>query len=83
MDILLTQAFTEQINELGWEQFLHGHISTHWGAAYTACTAGGRQQAANDLSWATKLILAVCDYAISVWWHRNDEVHGETTEDSK
>jgi hypothetical protein len=82
-DIILTQAFTEQTNELGWEQFLRGRISTRWGAAYTAYTTGGRQQQANDLNWATKLILAVWDYAISIWRHRNEEVHGASIEESK
>jgi activator of HSP90 ATPase len=33
-DCILVQAFLEQSNEIGWEHFLHGRISTKWGRAY-------------------------------------------------
>jgi hypothetical protein len=35
LDILLTNAYTEQSQELGWNHFLRGRLSKYWGQAYT------------------------------------------------
>jgi hypothetical protein len=80
-DVMLTQAFTEQTINVGWDQFLRGRVSTMWGKAFTAHGSEGTRN--NESStWVKRLILKVWDYTISLWKFCNGIVHGTTKKEN-
>jgi hypothetical protein len=65
--LLLTQAFTEQSSTIGWDQFLRGRVSLHWGRAISSFKSDGKPSNANSTAWIKQMILKVWDYSISLW----------------
>lgn len=39
IDVTITQAYRAQSSTIGWDHFLCGRISVHWGQAYHLCHA--------------------------------------------
>jgi hypothetical protein len=82
-EILLTQAFVEQRDSIGWEQMLRGRISRKWRAAYHAFKATRASPETDQLKWGSNLITLLWDYTRSLWKHRNGTVYGHTVEDTR
>ncbi len=80
-DVMLTQAFTEQTIDVGWDQFLRGRVSIMWGKAFTAHGSEGTRNKESS-NWVKRLILKVWDYSISLWKFRNGIVHGTTKQEN-
>jgi hypothetical protein len=80
-DIGLVQAFHEQ-SAIGWDQFLRGRISRKWGEVYLM-VGKPKTEVASSTRWTKQLVLALWDYAVSLWKFRNGEVHGHTIEENK
>lgn len=80
-DVLLTQAFTEQTVDVGWDQFLRGRVSFMWGKAFLANSSLGTRTMESS-TWVKRMILKVWDYSISLWKFRNGIVHGTTKQEN-
>ncbi len=81
-DVLLTQAFTEQTIDIGWDQFLRGRVSLMWSKAFSAYKSLGNTRNVDSLSWSKQLILKVWECTTSLWKFRNGMVHGTTTKEN-
>jgi hypothetical protein len=78
-DILLTVAFTEQYQSIGWYNFLLDRISAKWGKAvalYNKSTDPSYHKA-----WTTQTILLVWKFSRSLWTYRNTVVHGASDQE--
>jgi hypothetical protein len=80
-DVMLTQAFTEQTIDVGWDQFLRGRVSIMWGKAFSAHKSEGTQNMESS-TWVKRLILKVWDYSISLWKFCSGIVHGTTKQEN-
>jgi hypothetical protein len=80
-DVLLTQAFTEQTIDVGWDQFLRGRVSFMWGKAFSANRSLGTRTMESSI-WVKRMILKVWDYSISLRKFRNGIVHGTTKQEN-
>ncbi len=75
-DMLITMAFHEQFNTIGWHNMFHGRISKLWGRAVCEITKNPYSSFAT--TWSAQTILYLWKYARSLWTHRNQVVHGKT-----
>jgi hypothetical protein len=80
-DILLTQAFREQWDTIGWEQMLQGRISKKWRAAYHASKATKTSPRTDQEKWGSSLITLLWEYTRSIWKQRNGIVYGHSEEE--
>jgi hypothetical protein len=78
-DMLITMAFHEQFNNIGWHNMFHGRISKLWGRAVCEIIKIPYLSFAITLSAQTMLYL--WKYARSLWIHRNQVVHGKTDQE--
>ncbi len=79
-DMLLTMAFTDQLNNIGWSHFLLGWVSHKWGAA--AALYGNKQNDSTfQTTWATQAINCLWKYTRSLWGYRNTVIHGATDQE--
>ncbi len=75
IDVVLTQACREQSYEIGWEQFLRGRISSHWGSAYRISQTNPKLY---HVTWAWQLIIYLLNYANTLWKFWNGVLHGHS-----
>jgi hypothetical protein len=80
IDVTLTQAYHAQTNTIGWDQFLRGRISVHWGKAFQLSQRSSKK---NCNSWTANLISSLLDYTSSLWQYRKEVVHGHTKEEHR
>jgi hypothetical protein len=80
-DILLTQAFREQWDTIGWEQMLRGRISKKWRAAYHASKATKTSPGTDQEKWGSNIITLLWEYTRSIWKQRNGIVYGHSEEE--
>jgi len=80
VDILITQAYSEQFHSIGWYQFCLGHISHRWHQAVQALLPC--PQTYNKLQWRSNLVHALWQFTKSLWHHRNTVIHGTSAEAS-
>jgi hypothetical protein len=78
-DCILVQAFLEQSNEIGWQHFLRGRISTKWSQAYQSYCSKPNQEPPNAQPWAAQVVTIIWQYSSSLWSYRNGVKHGQTT----
>lgn len=81
IDVLLTQAFTEQTTDVGCGHFLWGQVSIMLGKAFSAYKSGGTTRNIESSSWVKQLVLKVWDYSISLRKFCNGIVHGTTRQE--
>ncbi len=78
-DVLLTAAFTEQFQSIGWYHFLLGHLSSYWGKA--AAVYAKTKDPYYPKVWMAQVTSIVWKYSRSLWSYRNSIVHGATDEE--
>jgi len=81
-----TQEAVAAQSALGWDQLLRGRLSTKWRTSFLQTIPSTTKQGESDAAlWVKKLIIALWDYAFTIWQARNDTVHGqtETAQESK
>jgi hypothetical protein len=71
---LATAAYVEQTRLIGWEAFLHGRISQSWAAVYK--THFPTADRVETTTWMSNVIRVNWDFALAMWHHRNEIVHG-------
>jgi hypothetical protein len=74
---LLRQAFIEQ-HETGWSGMFKGRIATQW-KVYTAQHLNAKGIKLKMQEWVQKLINAMWDHTLRLWYYRNDAVHSRDT----
>lgn len=72
------QAYNKQTT-LGWDQFLRGRVSIHWGKVYKYLCPGNQK---STLEWSANLISSLLKYTASLWQFRCGILHGHTKEQS-
>jgi hypothetical protein len=82
-EILLTQAFAEQQDSIGWEQMLRGRISKKWRAAYHAFKSTRISPETDQVKWGSKLIMLLWEYTRSLWKYRNGVIYGHSQEEAR
>jgi hypothetical protein len=74
----LTRAFNEQRN-IGWDQFLRGRLAKSWAdAIHTYYQLKRPGTAFTPDQWMRKTITALWTFSLTLWRHRNAELHGDT-----
>jgi hypothetical protein len=74
----ISKALSKQ-TQIGWENILRGRISNQWrGAIQTPIPSKDKKRAAKALSCTAKVIIALWDYAFTIWEARNAAIHGQT-----
>jgi hypothetical protein len=73
-DVLLTAAFTEQFQSIGWYHFLLGRLSSYWGKE--AAAYAKTKDPSYPKVWMAQFISIVWKYSRSLWSYRNSIVHG-------
>jgi hypothetical protein len=79
-DILLTAAFTEQYQSIGWYHLLMGRLNTTWSAA-VAMYRKVPNDPQSSTTWTTQAILCLWKYTRNLWNYRNTVVHGATDQE--
>jgi hypothetical protein len=79
-DMLLTMAFTDQFNNIGWNHLLLGRLSRKWGAA-VALYGNKQNDSTFQTTWTTQTINCLWKYTRSLWGFRNTVVHGATDQE--
>ncbi len=77
-DCSLIQAFLEQTNDIGWDQFLRGRISTKWSKAYQLYCSKPHQEPIRATPWATQVVRLIWTYSSNLWKFRNGVKYGHT-----
>jgi hypothetical protein len=83
MEILLTQAFTEQDRDIGWLQLLQGKASKYWIEDYKSSLPKTQDTNRRALLWGKQLILALWSFSKAVWKNRNEEIHGHSLHEAR
>jgi hypothetical protein len=78
-EVLLTAAFTEQFQSIGWYHFLLGCLISYWGKVAAAYTK--TKDPSYPKVWMAQVISMVWKYSRSLWYYRNSIVHGATDEE--
>lgn len=79
-DMLLTMAFTDQFQNIGWLHLLMGRLSRKWGAAVSLY--GNKPNDSNfQTMWTAQAITSLWKYTRSIWGYRNTVVHGATDQE--
>jgi hypothetical protein len=78
--VLTVAAFHEQGREIGRLHFSLGRISQKWASAARQYDTLPHQPEA-DFQWTSLLIAALWRYTKSLWYYRNEIVHGATVEE--
>jgi hypothetical protein len=79
-DMLLTRAFTDRFNNVGWNHLLLGWLSRKWGAA-VALYGNKQNDSTFQTTWTTQSINCLWKYTRSLWGFRNTVVHGATDQE--
>ena len=79
---LCHEAYIQQSEVLGWDNFLRGRISILWGESFFQASMA-RQHWADKRGWASKVINLILQYSSSLWYFRRSLIHGRTVEESK
>jgi hypothetical protein len=79
-DILLTQAFYEQFDQLSWFQFSLGRITTKWARAVQAYQP--ERSTRDVVYWAVQVIHYLWAFTRGIWKHPNNLVHDNTVEEN-
>ena len=79
-DMLLTMAFTDQLQNIGWKHLLLGRLSCKWGAA-VALYRNKPNDSTVSTTWTTQAIGCLWKYTRSLWGYRNTVVHGATDQE--
>jgi hypothetical protein len=78
-DVLVTAAFTEQHQSIGWFHLLLGRFSSRWGQAVSV------HDRSTDPSyhklWTAQAISFIWKYTRSLWSYRNTIVHGASDQE--
>jgi hypothetical protein len=72
---LLHEAYIQQTESLGWDNFFRGRISRLWGEAYFA-ESMTHQRWANKMQWAARVVEHLLCYSKAVWRFRCSLLHG-------
>jgi hypothetical protein len=72
---LLHEAYLQQTESLGWDNFFRGRISKLWGEAYFA-ESMTRQRWVNKMQWAARVVEHLLCYSKAVWRCRCSLLHG-------
>jgi hypothetical protein len=83
LDIVITQAYTEQTTLMGWDNLLRGRLSVLWDKVLTMSTPASPKTASASTGRAVKIIQILWDYTLSIWEYRNGVVHGTTIQEAK
>ncbi len=82
IDMLLTQAYSDQTSYIGLENFLRGRISNSWGKAYLPHQQVKKRWITSSSTWASNLIQIILEYSSSLWEFRNGVLHSHTIEET-
>ena len=69
-------AYKKQ-NEIGWDQFLVGHISKAWSDFYRLRIQSSDESEGKITAYTRNLISAIWTYTLNVWKSHNEAVHGK------
>ncbi len=83
LDIIITQAYTEQTTIIGWDNLLRGRLSVLWDKAVAMATQTSSATAPTSTGLVTNIIHLLWDYSQSIWKDRNEIIHGNTLEEAK
>jgi len=75
--VVLTSAFYEQYNNIGWYQFCLGRPSKKWVAAIRQYSLDGKTRDFEEY-WMSLLIAPLWRYYHPLWKNRNEQVHKTT-----
>jgi hypothetical protein len=78
-DMLLTAAFTEQFQSIGWNQFLLGRLSSRWGRSVQSYLKS--TDPTYPKTWTAQVISFLWKFSRSLWAYRNTIVHGATDQE--
>jgi hypothetical protein len=81
-DIVLAKAVHQQSNDLGWEQFHRGQISTLWAEACYELNLQSHKSTDN-LHWATTVVRHILNYILTLWKYMCKRLHGSMIEAAK
>jgi len=79
-DIVLTAAYYEQVNEIGWFHFCLGCLSTKWSTAVQMYSKAAGTMV-DSTRWASLAIQVTWQYMKTLQKYRNELVHGSTVEE--
>jgi hypothetical protein len=79
-DAVLTTAFHEQYNTIGWFHFCFGRLSKKWAAAVKQYNTAPKPSDFEEF-WTSLLIATLWQYSRALWKTRNEHIHGVTVEE--
>lgn len=79
-DILITSAYCE-LTQLGWDQLMHGCMSSCWGRAYVYITKSS-SLIQDAQKWEKQVIQLLWNLSLNIWNYRNKDLHGHDTADA-
>jgi hypothetical protein len=77
-DIILTSAYTEQFQSLGWYQLCLDRASRKWSQAINQYVKQEKGTGINREYWSSLLISILWKFTKHMGAHRNQIVHGQT-----
>jgi hypothetical protein len=80
LEIAITQAYADQTNPIGWDNFLRGRLSILWDRAYAMAQTPPNTTLGSS-GMTDKIIPILWDYSQAIWEYRNGLVHGRTIEE--
>ncbi len=80
-DIILTSAYTEQFQSLGWYQLCLGRVSRKWSQAVNQYEKQEKGTGINQEYWSSLLMSTLWKFTKNTWAHSNQKVHGQTADE--